>query len=345
MSIQRISPLLNIHFMQDNDYIVLLHKHLSGEISPADQTTLDAWLQSSTENARLADDLRLAWEKSEGYEKTFDTDLDAAFGKVQARIRTEEQPIRATFVRSQLLRVAATIALLLAGVWGFRHFYHVEAPAQMIVSSPTGNKEVTLPDGTQVWLREGAEVAYPAAFAGNTRPVQLKGEAYFKVAHDASKPFRVQMEDGKGSVEVLGTQFNVRQNAEEIAVTVREGKVRFAPETQSNGVVLTAGKKAVLNKARRQIVTENVLTFNELSWQSGGLEFVRTPLRQVVRDLQTYYNAQITLGNSNMLDCTYTAPLTRQPLEKVLESLSLTYQMQWEKTGANAYRLTGGSCQ
>ncbi|MBL7784067.1 MAG: FecR domain-containing protein [Saprospiraceae bacterium] len=331
--------------MQDNDYIVLLHKHLSGEISPTEQASLDAWLQSSADNTRLADDLRLAWEQTGGYEKTFDTDLDTAFGKVQARIRAEEQPMRATFVRGQLLRIAAAIVLLIAGVWGFRHFYYNASPTQMVVSSATGTKEVTLPDGTQVWLRQGAEVAYPTAFAGNTRPVQLKGEAYFKVAHDASKPFRVQLEDGKGSVEVLGTQFNVRQNTDETAVTVREGKVRFAPDAQSNSVILTAGKKAVLNKARRQIVTENVLTFNELSWQSGGLEFVSTPLRQVVRDLQTYYNAQITLSNSRMLDCTYTAPLTRQSLEKVLESLSLTYQMQWEKTGANAYRLTGGSCQ
>jgi ferric-dicitrate binding protein FerR (iron transport regulator) len=157
--------------------------------------------------------------------------------------------------------------------------------------------------------------------------------------------FHITLDDGKSGVEVLGTAFNVRQNAEETAVTVRNGKVRFYADQQSKGVLLTAGKKAVFYKTKRQIVTENVLTFNELSWQSGGLEFISAPMRQVVRDLETYYGVQITLTNTDLQDCTYTAPLTNQPLEKVLESLSLTYQMQVKQTAPKAYQLAGGTCQ
>jgi hypothetical protein len=64
-----------------------------------------------------------------------------------------------------------------------------------------------------------------------------------------------------------------------------------------------------------------------------------------VRDLETYYGVQITLTNTDLQDCTYTAPLTNQPLEKVLESLSLTYQMQVKQTAPKAYQLAGGTCQ
>jgi ferric-dicitrate binding protein FerR (iron transport regulator) len=331
--------------MQDNDYIVLLHKELTGEINPAEKAALSDWIAQSADHALLADDLRAAWEKSEGYEKKFKTDLDAAFGQVQARIRAES-PMRVVSFRQQLLRVAAVVTILIAGIWGFQHFAGVgNTPDQVIVSSEGDIKEVALPDGTHVWLRKGAQIEYPAAFTGKGRPVQLRGEAYFEVAHDASKVFHITLEDGKSGVEVLGTAFNIRQGPQETAVTVRNGKVRFYPDDNSKSVVLTAGKKAVLNKIKRQIVTENVLTFNELSWQTGGLEFIRTPMRKVISDLETYYGVQITLTNTDLQDCTHTAPLTNQPLEKVLESLSLTYQMQVKKTGPKAYLLTGGSCQ
>lgn len=332
--------------MQDNDYIVLLHKDLTGEITPAEKVVLNDWIARSGEHALLAADLRAAWEKSEGYEKKFETDLDAAFGQVQARIRAESPTMRVVSFRQQLLRVAAAVAILIAGIWGFQHFADfTNAPDQVIVSSEGDMKEVTLPDGTHVWLRSGAQIEYPAAFTGQNRPVQLRGEAYFEVAHDASKVFHITLEDGKSGVEVLGTAFNVRQNAQETAVTVRNGKVRFSPDDNSKSVVLTAGKKAVLNKVKRQVTTENVLTFNELSWQTGGLEFIRTPMHKVISDLETYYGVQLTLTNTDLQDCTHTAPLTNQPIEKVLESLSLTYQMQVKKTGPKAYLLTGGSCQ
>ena len=202
-----------------------------------------------------------------------------------------------------------------------------------------------LPDGTRVWLRQGSGLTYPAAFAATARRVQLQGEAYFEVASDSSKVFHVELEDQKGSVEVLGTSFYVRQNAQQTTVTVRTGKVRFSPDDKSKSVVLAAGEKAVLDKSKRQLTTETVLTFNELSWQTGGLEFIRTPMKQVISDLETYYGVQITLTNTNLQYCKHTAPLTNQSLDKVLESLSLTYQMQVKKTGPKAYQLTGGTCQ
>ncbi len=334
--------------MQENDYIVLLHKQLTGEISPADQVILSEWLDQSAENQRFADDLRIAWEKSAGFEKDFQPDLDAAFRQLQARIQTQPAaiPLRVLSFRRQLLRVAAAAVVLIFGVWGYQQFSGaVTAPESVIVSSSNGNSEVLLPDGTRVWLRQGAQVEYPAALAGKERLVRLQGEAYFEVARDSSKVFRVMMEDQKGGVEVLGTAFYVRQNAEETTVTVRSGKVRFYPDKDSKSVILAAGEKAVLNKTKRQLSTETVITFNELSWQTGGLEFVRTPMRQVISDLETYYGVQITLTNTNLQYCKHTAPLTNQSLAKVLESLSLTYQMQVKQTGPKIYQLTGGTCQ
>ena len=332
--------------MQENDYIVLLHKQLTGEISPAEQDILGNWISQSAENKRFADDLRLAWDKSAGYEKDFQPNLDLAFRQLQGRIYAEPVPLRVLSFRQRLMRVAAVAAVLIIGLWGYQRFSStIATPESVVVSSGDVNKEVLLPDGTRVWLRQGSSITYAAAFTGKERLVQLTGEAYFEVAHDSSKVFHVVMADQKGGVEVLGTAFNVRQSAEETAVTVRSGKVRFYPEVKSKSVILNAGEKAVLNKPKRQLATETVLTFNELSWQTGGLEFIRTPMRQVISDLETYYGVQLTLTNTSLQNCKHTAPLTNQPLEKVLESLSLTYQMQVKQTGPKAYQLTGGSCQ
>ncbi|MCC6280942.1 MAG: FecR domain-containing protein [Saprospiraceae bacterium] len=334
--------------MQENDYIVLLHKQLTGEISPAEQLLLSDWINQSADNARFADDLRLAWEKSAGYEKDFQPDLNAAFRQLQARIQTEPLsiPLQVLTFRQRLLRVAAVAAVLIAGLWGYQQFSGAGVvPESVVVSSEKGTKEVLLPDGTRVWLREGASLAYAAAFAGKKRQVKLSGEAYFEVASDSSKVFHVEMQDQKGGVEVLGTSFYVRQNAQETAVTVRTGKVRFTPDANSKSVILAAGEKAVLDKSKKLLTTETVLTFNELAWQTGGLEFIRTPMKQVVSDLEAYYGVQITLSNTSLQYCKHTAPLTNQPLEKVLESLSLTYQMQVKQTGPKEYLLTGGTCQ
>lgn len=333
--------------MHQNDYIVLLHKHLTGEISPEEQSALSDWLRQSADNERFANELTLAWEKSEGFEKDFQPDLNAAFQQLQERIHVVPvvTPMRVLTFQQRLMRVAAVAAVLIASVWGYQQFSGASDPVYDVVACETGQKEVVLPDGTHVWLRQGSQITFPHEFAGKSRPVQLQGEAYFEVATDSSKSFRVTLADQKGTVEVLGTSFNIRQGAQETSVTVRTGRVRFAPDAQSKSVVLAAGEKAVLNKVKKQLETENVLTFNELSWQTGGLEFIRTPMRQVISDLETYYGVEITLANTKLQYCKHTAPLTNQPLEKVLESLSLTYQMQVKKTGAKTYLLTGGTCQ
>lgn len=137
------------------------------------------------------------------------------------------------------MRAAAVLALLLTSVWGWQQFSSTSA-AEMIVSSENAdNKNFSLPDGTQIWLRKGSQITYPKKWAGKERRVKLQGEGYFDVTHDPARPFKVELEQG-GSVEVLGTQFNVRQTANQTTVLVRSGKVRFSPTAQTEGPVMTA---------------------------------------------------------------------------------------------------------
>lgn len=333
--------------MHDLDFTLLLSKRLSGDISAEEAILLDAWMRDSEENAQLAAQYQQIWESSQPRSKVFELDMEAEFRQLQARIKQGERlPARRVSLRQTLLRVAAAVVFLLGAFWGFQQLAG-PAPQSVVEYAATGETRlVTLPDGSRVWLRPNARLVLPERFTGATREVQLSGEAYFDVARDENRPFRINLDQG-GLVEVLGTEFNVNASAgaDQTSVLVREGKVRYAPEKEHAGAMLVAGDKAVFHRQKRQLQLSRVATFNELAWQTGGLEFIRTPLRQVIRDLETHYNVKIDLRNTTLQECLYTAPLTNQPIETVLESLALTFRMKLSGKSSGQYVLAGGVCQ
>ncbi len=205
---------------------------------------------------------------------------------------------------------------------------------------------VELPDGSRVCLRQNAALEYPAQFNGEQRRVKLTaGEAYFEVAHNAAQPFIVETPNGD-LIRVLGTEFGVNlADHDRITVAVRSGRVQFAPKAKSEGVVLSAREKATFDRTNAQIKISRDVNLNELAWQAGGLEFVRTPLAQVTAELEEYYKVKITLKNPALQNCPHTAPLTNQPIRKVLESLALTYQMRVVEVTPEQFDLLGGKCE
>lgn len=330
--------------MQANDdYILLLTKQVSGQITAEESEQLNVWLAQSPDHEQVVRQFRQVWEKTGGYGKTFEPDLDLAFGQLQQRIRVEERlPVKIVPIGRQLWRIAAAMALVLASVWAFDHY---TTPETRSVSASNEDKRlVNLPDGSRVWLRQHAEIRYPVQFRGSERHVYLRGEAYFEIAHDPAHPFFVDMPGGD-LVKVLGTRFGVRQNKTQTDVFVRSGKVLFSPGEQPRGVELTARQKASYNREKTHFAVDKNATLNELAWQSGGLEFEHTPMQEVISDLEQHFHAKITLKNTSMRACLHTAPLTSQSLEKVLESLALTYQFRVSNPAPDQYVLSGGICQ
>ncbi|MES1249636.1 MAG: FecR domain-containing protein, partial [Chitinophaga rupis] len=117
------------------------------------------------------------------------------------------------------------------------------------MTTPKGRQfQLTLPDGTKVWLNAASSIHFPTMFAGYQRQVQVTGEAYFEVAGDAKRPFRVSV--GKGAeIEVLGTNFNINayDNEPDIKTTLLEGKVKVVNSNSHHpGAILTPGQQAVI---------------------------------------------------------------------------------------------------
>ncbi len=163
------------------------------------------------------------------------------------------------------------------------------------LSTPRGGQfRVVLPDGTAVWLNAATSLRYPTAFDGNERVVMLRGEAYFEVAKNTAKPFRVQI-DEHTAVEVLGTHFNIHAYSDEnqISTTLLEGKVVMTKNDATlRRVVLDPGQQAVADKEQLQL-SKQVNIDQVMAWKNGMFNFEGMDLPSVLRQLSRWYDVEI----------------------------------------------------
>ncbi|PSL32225.1 FecR family protein [Chitinophaga ginsengisoli] len=150
---------------------------------------------------------------------------------------------------------------------------------------------LVLSDGTKVWLNADSRLRYPSRFSEDDRLVTIEGEAYFEVAHDASRPFIVQ--NAHASVKVLGTAFNINTYDNNIAATLVQGKIMVLHGGDSTylqpGQQLNSG--APYNNVQVQVVDTEIYT----AWKDGELVFAGTTLEDICHRLERIYNYTITL--------------------------------------------------
>jgi len=176
-----------------------------------------------------------------------------------------------------------------------------------------------LPDGSVVSLHAGSKLTYPEEFASNTRNVELDGEAYFKVAHDKTKPFIVA--SGEARVEVLGTEFNVntKSPAGNMEVVLTTGKVSvYYTEKPKDNVLLLPGEKAELITDQKFIRKSANSDANYMAWKTRVLVFNNETLGQVLKTLQNVYQTPVMLSDQKLSDFRVTASFNEQSLESVL---------------------------
>lgn len=150
------------------------------------------------------------------------------------------------------------------------------------VSTPRGGQfQVVLPDGSHVWLNSVSSITYPSSFSGKDRLVQLKGEAYFEIAKNPEKPFKVDV-IGKQQIEVLGTHFNVEAYIEdhEIKTTLLEGSVKLmAPNKE---VKLKPGQIAV-NDLNKNLTIKQADVEEVMAWKNGLFVLNDVNLKDVMK--------------------------------------------------------------
>ncbi|SMO71318.1 FecR family protein [Fodinibius sediminis] len=253
---------------------------------------------------------------------------------------------------------AAAAFLLLFGILYAAHYYAPEEkgnepPASAMEEVEVGRGQrlnLTLGDGTRVVLNSGSMLRYPPQFREAIREVELEGEAYFDVARNESEPFIVHT--AKASVRVLGTEFNISAYSEkvDVEVVVAEGRVAVTAEPNSGDkdtVSLTSSRnEVVVRKGEYTAVREGALPTTpvraasmeyHLGWVDGNLIFEATPLREVIRRLELYYNRDFKVADPGLLDHKFTAAFKKKPLSKVLDVLSVAMDLKYRQADSLIY--------
>lgn len=268
-------------------------------------------------------------------------DKDAAFARFQERVAAAQ-----TFKPKRNLRwlsYAAAVALMVAvSYFSFKGGQsNVESTfGEIVVEAPQGSRtQMTLPDGTKVWLNAGSKISYSQGFCLVNRLVMLVGEGYFEVAHNEQLPFRVSSKNLQ--VSVLGTKFNFRDYCAdaEATVSLAEGKVALDdlvhPDKET--IYLRPNQRAVMNKQTGKISVEDYTVSNAIQWTNGNLIFDGEPLKDIIKDLERSYNVKITIADKSLLPLRFYGDFVRQEqsLTEVLDALSATGRIRYKAEGRN----------
>ena len=182
-----------------------------------------------------------------------------------------------------------------------------QAPiALQTITVPAGQRiNITLPDGTDVWLNARTTIQYPVSFNTDQRLVKLDGEAYFEVARDEKKPFTVQTD--KFNVEVLGTKFDVESysDTESFETALMEGSVKISSLTDANeSLMLTPNNKAYLHGGKLRVMP--VDDYNPYRWREGLICFKSETFASIMKEFEKYYGINIHITNLQVQKYLYT---------------------------------------
>ena len=196
-----------------------------------------------------------------------------------------------------------------------------------------GTYTVELCDGTKVYLNSGTTLEFPSRFDGKVRSVILKGEAYFDVARNVSKPFVVEVDEMK--VKVLGTSFNVKSYVDEPGVytTLVEGSVAILRDGQPEKKI-KPGEQAYYNKGVGTLSIAEVDVNEFTSWKDGLFYFKDIALEEILRIVSRWYDLEVFYMNQGAKSVIYSGKLPMySSVEDVLLKFEISGDVRFELKG------------
>ena len=240
----------------------------------------------------------------------------------------------------------AAVILIMIGVSYFlsEKYYNTEATTIKTIEYKTlsvnkgERKTIVLYDGTTINLDSGSELKYPAKFGSDSREVFLSGEAFFQVAKNPRKPFRIHINDAL--VEVLGTKFNIRSWKEDnasVVVTVTEGKVSLglANSKLLEKVILTKNMQSSLSLSGKTSKPIIVDASNYTKWMHNEMYFQDASLKQIIMQLERWYDLHFDVAEELLVKENLTVRINNTNLDDVLELISVVTNTTVERKGNN----------
>lgn len=224
------------------------------------------------------------------------------------------------------IRVAAIFILPMLTAAGMYYYMSGKSANSkpIIVAVERGQKaNITLPDGSRVWLNSQSKLTYSGDFNVSKRELDLEGEAYFDVAHNPQKPFIVH--SNGMMVEALGTAFSVKAYSEDnfISSTLLRGKVRVT--TSVGESILMPNERVLYDKTNHKMEQSKVINAADFTgWIHDELRFENESLGEIAKNIQRIYSVEIVFASEKLKSHRYTGTVDNKSLQSVFNVISLT---------------------
>jgi transmembrane sensor len=305
----------------------LLVKHLTGEATEEEVLQVEQWLASDEANKHYFEHFRLIWEESVQLASTTQVDEQLAWQRFQNRVQQgsfAKPGAKVWSLNSPMMRAAIVTGLVISiAILTYVLFQNNPGNVVRMATIQATNvvKADSLPDGSMVTLNKYSQVSFPEKFSSDKRVLQLNGEAFFKVVANKKKPFEVHT--GNVTITVVGTSFNVRSRGDTTEVIVETGIVEVAAGKHT--VILRAGQKAITGISedilQKQSNTDQLYNY----YRSKKFVCDSTPLWKLIDKLNEAYDVHIVIENEAVRNEPYTVVFDNQPLDKILNIISSTF--------------------
>lgn len=310
----------------------LLKKYLDGQCTPEEEQAVLKYLEEGNEEEVHRHILSL--------EETVDSRVrDMVSESLLADIHSSINARGGRGILSKIRRwqVAAGITILLAvsgiAFWSSRPKLKEQEQDEWISLRNDGQevKKVSMPDGTSIWLNARAALSYnESAYNHKDREVTVTGEAFFDVAGDPGRPFRVKT--GNVTTVVLGTAFNIEhyENENDIRVTLVQGKVEISADREK--YVLSPGQLMSYNVEKHSMEVRSTDIGSTREWLSGQMVFNDLPLADVLKRVATTYKVDIVCQQPLMLEGKrLTGTYMRKPPAELLSKILFVHGLHLEE--------------
>jgi len=300
----------------------------------------DGMRDSESNHDRIKPDILNYWLDHIQLDEKIEREMDQAEHNILSDIHERMDSRRSKLgFHYRYFAVAASlvIVVILSGFFLFNMDTHKVDHPLLTVNTPLGvQTELTLPDGSKVWLNGGSSLSYPEKFENGSRHVTLSGEAYFDVQHDKEAPFTVH--SGHMKLNVLGTTFNVEayEGDEYMNITLETGKISMHFNDQPKAIMLNPNQQLIYNKITQETQMLDIEASKITGWSEGRLYFTAMPLKEIARKLKRYYDVDFTFASQNVADIIYTIEFVgNESIDEILNIWSMDNRIKFVRENNN----------
>ncbi|SFE83493.1 FecR family protein [Thermophagus xiamenensis] len=317
----------------------LYKKYIEGKCNYEERQQVLKKLGAKVPPVELLSFLKRYWYQLEDYKLEPSVDFEGILNRIHHTINlkeSEDNKVSDSLLNRffSLTRIAATVIVILMssiGVWYAGKTGIFQKEVYYTVSSLRGqSSEVTLPDGSRVWLHGSSTIVYSSKYGIENRDLRLTGEGFFVVAKSKNLPFIVNVGDVK--VKALGTSFNIDAYEDDRPIMVTLSTGRIIINRNEEEMELTPGMQAIIEKDK--MVSQYVDTELYTSWHSGELVFKDERLINITYQLEKIYEVEFVFETPDLMNFRYRGSISlRNSILKTLEKLKFSTGIQYVISG------------